>query len=186
MATFNFVYLTFTAWLYTGYFIYPGLISACTDCSQLTTSHFILLQRCGYSPACRSWLHVAYNRLLLAEGSATKEISYTSWRNQLKSSWNHEKSKQISLKSSSEISPTLQPHPLLQRMTSFLREITGKSKRNQEISYAKIARCRPLVISTIWAYMIKSDLQPRIYTTGSMVKTHDRAALLCTAVEIRV
>ena len=51
------------------------------------------------------------------EGSATKEISYTSWRNLLKSSWNHEKSKQISLKSSSEISPTLQPHPLLQRMT---------------------------------------------------------------------
>jgi len=29
-------------------------------------------------------------------------------------------------------------------MTSFLREITGKSNRNQEISYAKIARCRPL------------------------------------------
>jgi len=41
------------------------------------------------------------------EGSATKEISYTSWRNQLKSSWSHEKSKQTSLKSSLEISPTL-------------------------------------------------------------------------------
>jgi len=25
---------TFTAWLYTGYFIYPSLISTCTDCSQ--------------------------------------------------------------------------------------------------------------------------------------------------------
>ena len=80
-----------------------------------------------------------------SEGLATKEISYTPWRNQLKSSWNHEKSKQTSLKSSSEISPTLQPRPLLQRMTSFLREITGKSKRNQEISYAKFAPCRPLV-----------------------------------------
>ena len=81
---------------------------------------------------------------IFPEGSATKEISYTSWRNQLKSSWNHEKSKQISLKSSSEISPTLQPHPLLQHMMSFLREITGKSNRKQEISYAKIARFRPL------------------------------------------
>jgi len=40
---------------------------------------------------------------------------------------NHEKSKQISLKSSSEISPTLQPHPLLQHMTSFW----GKSWGNQ-------------------------------------------------------
>ena len=68
---------------------------------------------------------------LSPEGSATKEISYTSWRNQLKSSWNHEKSKQISLKSSSEISPTLQLHPLLQHMTSFLREITGESRGNQ-------------------------------------------------------
>jgi len=27
MATFNFVYLTSTAWLYTGYFIYPSLIT---------------------------------------------------------------------------------------------------------------------------------------------------------------
>jgi len=35
-----------------------------------------------------------------------------------------------------------------QRMTSFLKEITGKSKRNQEISYAKIARCRPLDIDS--------------------------------------
>ena len=34
MATFNFVHLTFTALLYTGYFIYPSLISKCTDCSQ--------------------------------------------------------------------------------------------------------------------------------------------------------
>ena len=34
--------------------------------------------------------------------------------------------------------------PTLQHMTSFLREFTGKSKRNLEISYAKIARCRPL------------------------------------------
>jgi len=31
-------------------------------------------------------------------------------------------------------------------MMSFLREITGKSKRNQEISYAKIARCQPLAL----------------------------------------
>jgi len=33
--------------------------------------------------------------------------------------------------------------------------------------------------------MIKSDLQPRILYYR-MVKTHDRAALPCTAVEIRV
>ena len=74
------------------------------------------------------------------EESATKEISYTSWRNKLKSSWNHEKSKQISLKSSSEISPILQPHPLLQHMTSLLREIKRKSGNLAR----QIARCRPL------------------------------------------
>ena len=64
---------------------------------------------------------------IFCEGSATKEISYTSWRNQFKSSWNHEKSKQISLKSSSEISPTLQPHPLY----NVWRHFWGKSRGNQ-------------------------------------------------------
>ena len=45
-----------------------------------------------------------------SKGSATKEILYTSWRNQLKSSWNHEKSKQIpwnqARKSAQPSSPT--------------------------------------------------------------------------------
>jgi len=35
-------------------------------------------------------------------------------------------------------------------MTSYLREITGKSKRNPEISYAKIARCRPLGLDVVY------------------------------------
>jgi len=65
-----------------------------------------------------------------------------------------EKSVEIKLKSQEikadflEIKLGNQPNPpappTFTTMTSFLREITGKSKRNQEISYAKIARCRPL------------------------------------------
>ena len=107
-----------------------------------------------------------------AEGSVTKEISYTSWRNQLKSSWNHEKLKQISLKSSSEISPTLQPHPLLQHMTSFMREITGKSNRNQEISYAKMlvadpSRCALIGIPTWERWRRSRGSMTNIVHTGA-------------------
>ena len=63
------------------------------------------------------------NHRLSSEGSATKEISYTSWRNQLKSSWNCEKSKQIFLNSSSEISPT--------HFYNVWRHPWGKSRGNQ-------------------------------------------------------
>jgi len=92
----------------------------------LTRLHARQSPRCTHITAAR-WDKIIATFAERIEGSATKEISYTSWRNQLKSIWNHEKSKQISLKSSSEISPTLQPHPLLQHMTSFW----GKSRWNQ-------------------------------------------------------
>ena len=98
-----------------------------------------------------------------------------------KASWNHEKSKQISLKSNSEISPTLQPHPLLQRMTSFLREITGKSRRNLEISYAKIASCQPLVQIV---FLSSSDGLLQICVTLSRWFLHKTAAFFteqCTS-----
>ena len=87
------------------------------------------------------------------EGSATKEISYTPWRNQLKSSWNHEKSKQISLKSSSEISPTLQPHPLLQHMTSYLREITGNQREIRKSRTPKLLVADPSLHFPLFNYM---------------------------------
>ena len=76
------------------------------------TSGRLLCVRLNYSMLIyqHARLHRIITRMHWPEGSATKEISYTSWRNQL----NHEKSKQMSLKSCSEISPTLQPHPLLQ------------------------------------------------------------------------
>jgi len=87
-----------------------------------------------------------------SEGSATKEISYTSWRNQLKS-WEI-KADFLEIKLGNQSNPP--PHPLLQRMTSFLREITGKSKRSQEISYAKIARCRRL--ACLWIIVISTGM----------------------------
>ena len=77
------------------------------------------------------------------EGSATKEISYTSWRNQLKSweikAWNQAR------KSAQPSSPT----HFYNIWRHFWGKSRGKSKRNQEISYAKIARCRPLDLQLV-------------------------------------
>jgi len=94
----------------------------------------------------------SHKSVVVDEGSATKEISYTSWRNQLKSSWNHEESKQISLKSSSEISPTLQPHPLLQLWRNFWGKWRGNQREIRKSRTPKWLVADPSVVDERFEY----------------------------------
>ena len=115
--------------------MWPGLkiILLVKYCSNYKTRTEHLAAACS---GCGQWTHCRRRTESIAkrettlketEGLATKEISYTLWRNQLKSSWNHEKSKQISLKSSSKSAqPSCPTH-----FHNVWRHFQGKSRGNQ-------------------------------------------------------